>query len=163
MLAQLEYEKLAAKLELLQSRNSQLQLRSPIDGVILQGSENELSGISVETGDVLYEVAPLQPIQVEVEIPAEDVAFVQAGQQVRVWIDGLEHESFLGEISLIRPRSELKDSANVFVAELTIPNSSLRFRPGMAGRARIDSSARPLAWNLFHKPWNYIVSRLSWW
>ena len=38
-----------------------------------------------------------------------------------------------------------------------------RFRPGMSGSARIDGPKRPLGWNLFHKPWEFLVSRLTWW
>ena len=120
-------------------------------------------GASVDKGQMLFEVGPIDQLNVEIAIPAEEIAQVRVGQQTRVWIDGFESDSFLGKIEKIAPRSELKNARNVFIAQLTIENPDQRFRPGMQGKIRIDCRRHTLLWNLFHKPWNYFMSRITWW
>ena len=163
MLADLESQRLAAKKNRLELQQGQVEIRSPLEGVVISGSLEKAEGASVDTGKVLFEVAPLQSLIIQISIPAEEVAHVQKGQSARVWIKGLESRSFTGRINRIHPDSELRDGRNVFVAEIMIDNPDQRLRPGMQGYARIDGRARPLAWNLFHKPWHYVTSRLAWW
>jgi len=163
LLADLESQRLQARKDQLEFQQEQIEIRSPFDGVVLSGSLERAEGASVQTGKVLFEVAPLDSLKVEVSIPAEEMALARVGQSARVWIQGLENQSFTGTISRIHPRSQLRDGQNVFVAEVTVRNPDSRLRPGMQGQARIDCAARPLAWNLFHKPWNFITSRLTWW
>ena len=163
LLADLEALRLAARKSQLEHQQNQIEIRSPFDGVILSGSLEHSEGASVEMGKILYEVAPLDSLKIEVSIPADEIAYAKTGQRARVWIDGLESESIVGQITRIHPRSQLGDGKNVFIAEVTVENPHERLRPGMHGHARIDCSARPLAWNLFHKPWHFITSRLTWW
>ena len=163
LLSDLERQRLVAQQQLLEYQQGQVELRSPIDGVVLSGSLERAHGMSVDLGKVLYEVGPLSPLKIQMAIPGEEIAQVKTKDQVRVWIRGLEHDSFVAKIENIRPRSELHDGRNVFVAELTIDNESGLLRPGMEGNVRIDCEPQRLGWSLFHKPWDYLVSRLTWW
>jgi hypothetical protein len=164
MLAQLEDERLAARQNVLEFQQQNLKIVSPIDGVVLSGSLERSEAASVSTGDVMFEIAPLSPLKIEVEIPAEELAQIEQGMPVTVWIDGQEQTPLEGKLARIYPRSELRNSANVFVAEFEFDNSSGQVRPGMNGTARIDAHQRPLGWNLFHKPYDYISSRcFNWW
>ena len=163
LLANLESKRLTARKNQLEFQQDQIEIRSPFDGIVLSGSLERTEGASVKTGKVLFEVAPLKSLKVEVSIPSEEIAHTKVGQSTRIWIEGLESQSFNGTISRIHPRSELRDGRNVFVAEVTVDNPDERLRPGMQGHARIDCRSRPLAWNLFHKPWNFVASRLTWW
>lgn len=163
LLSDLDRQRLAAKQNLLEYQQQQVELRSPIDGYILSGSLERTHGMSVDLGKVLYEVGPLSPLKIQIAIPAEEVGQAREGNHVRVWIRGFENQSFQARIERIRPQSELRDGRNVFLAEITLNNASGLLRPGMEGSVRIDCANRPLGWNLFHKPWDYLVSRLTWW
>ena len=163
LLAQLDAQRLTAETQLLQYQESQVEIRSPIDGVILAGSLERADAAAVDTGDVIYEIAPLQQMQIEAIIAADQIMHVSAGQPIRVWIDGLSGQSFQGTIDRVNPRSELREGQNVFVAMINIDNQNDLLRPGMTGSVRIDCDKHPLAWNLFHGPWDYIASRLTWW
>lgn len=163
MVAGLEAKSLHAEKQLLDFQSQQIEICSPIDGVVLSGSLEKAEGASVTKGDVLYEVGPIDQLNIEIAIPAEEIAHVNVDQNVRVWIDGFESKSFTAKINKVSPRSELRDARNVFVAEVTINNPEFRYRPGMKGHVRIDCRRHSLAWNMLHKPWNYIVSRLTWW
>ncbi len=163
LLAQLETERINSQLELLKYRADHLEIRSAIDGVVLGGSLEKAHSAPVKTGQVLFELAPLNELKVEIDVAANEIGQISEGQAVKVWVDGLERHPIVGTIERIRPRSELREDRNVFVAELSFPNPESRFRPGLRGSARITGSRRPLGWTLFHKPWNYLVSRLTWW
>lgn len=163
MLAELEYDRLVSEEAILKYKKDHLQIKSPIDGVVLSGSLERAEAASIETGQVLFEVGPLKPMRVEIAIPSNEIAQVKAGFPVKVWIDGQEDEPIKGEIKKIHPRSETRDAQNVFIAELEFPNEDERLRPGMKGSVRVDCEKRSLGWSLFHKPMNYVRSRLTWW
>ena len=160
-LAELENERLTAEENILQFKRENLQIKSPIDGIVLSGSLERSEAASVETGQVLFEIGQMNPIKVQLAVPAEDIAQVSVGNPVTIWIDGQEDEPLKAEISRIHPRSEIRDARNVFVAEIEVNNEQERFRPGMKGSVRIDGRKRSLGWTLFHKPVNYLRSRFT--
>ena len=160
-LAELENERLTAEENILQFKHENLQVKSPIDGIVLSGSLERSEAASVETGQVLFEIGQMDPIKVQLAVPAEDIAQVSVGNPVTIWIDGQEDEPLKAEISRIHPRSEIRDARNVFVAEIEVNNEEERFRPGMKGSVRIDGRKRSLGWTLFHKPVNYLRSRFT--
>ena len=163
LISQLQAEELNAKIDVLRYRAAHLQLKSPAGGVVLSGSLEKGQTSPVQTGDVLFEIGPLETLRIEIEVPADEVAQIAAGQQVKIWINGFESEPLSVEVQQLQPRSELRNDQNVFVAKVTIDNSDKRLRPGMRGSARITGKRHPLVWNLLHKPWQYAVSRLTWW
>ena len=79
---------------------------------------------------------------------------VRPGRSVEITLDGISDRTVIGTVEKIRPRSEIRDGHNVFVAEVIVPNEDQQLRPGMRGQADIATSAHPLAWNLFHKAWD---------
>ena len=163
ILAELEYDRLVSEEEILEYRRDNLKIKSPIDGVVLSGSLERAEAASVTTGQILFEIGPVKPMRVEVAIPSDEIAQVQVGYHAKIWIDGQEDEPLTGEIKKIHPRSETRDADNVFIAELEFENEEERLRPGMKGSVRLDCDKRSLGWSLFHKPINYVRSRLTWW
>ena len=163
ILAELEYDRLVSEEEILQYKRDNLNIKSPIDGIVLSGSLERAEAASVETGQVLFEIGPVKPMRIEVAVPSTEIAQVQVGFPAKIWIDGQEDEPITGKISKIRPRSETRDADNVFIAELEFANEDERLRPGMKGSVRLDCERRSLGWSLFHKPINYVRSRLTWW
>ena len=155
-LARLEVEQLDAKLSLLRRRESLLELKSPLDGVVLSGSLEKLSSAPVETGQMLFEIAPLDQIRVEVAVPAADYRHIAVGDTVDLRFDGRLSEPVRGMLSRIRPRSEIRDAADVFVAEVELPILNDSLRPGQRGHAVVSGPRHPLAWNLFHKAFDRV-------
>ncbi len=90
---------------------------------------------------------------VEVEIRDEDVAGVEIGQKAAVKLDAFPGMTWHGMIDKIHPRSEIRDSKNVFIAEVSLPRESETLRPGMKGTATITTASHTLLWNLLHKAW----------
>jgi len=132
-LAELENERLTAEESVLKFKRENLQVRSPVDGVVLSGSLERSEAASVKTGQVLFEIGQMNPIKVQLAVPAEDIAQVSVGDPVTIWIDGQEERPIESTIARIQPRSEIRDARNVFVAEIEVDNESERFRRS-AGR-----------------------------
>ncbi len=159
-MAKLEMEQIGLERRLLENRLSHLEIRSPIDGVILSGDPKTMEGARLSAGQSLFEAGPLHQMLVEVLIPDDEVSDVSVGQQVSVRLDAIPGSRFSGTIERISPRSESRAGKNVFVADVPLDNSEQVIRPGMKGRSRVTSSRRLLGWVLFHKPWRYLVQRL---
>lgn len=161
LLASLEHERLRSKEEVLRYKKEHLQVRSPIDGIVLSGSLERSEAASVETGQTLFEIGPVKPMRIEIEIPANEVAQTKPGFPVSIWIDGQEENVIEGKILKIRPRSTTRKANNVFIAEVEFENEDERLRPGMEGTARIDCEKRSLGWTMFHKPMNWLRANFS--
>ncbi len=162
LLAELDGQRLQAEQDLLDFKRDNLQIKSPVDGVVLTGSLENAEASAVRTGDVLFEVGALNRKLIHIEVPADEVAQVAPGQHVTVWIQGRESLPLRGQIARVRPQSELKNADNVFIAELLVENDDVALLPGMQGSARINGKTHSLGWNLFHKPFDWFWSRLSW-
>ncbi|MCA9078989.1 MAG: efflux RND transporter periplasmic adaptor subunit [Planctomycetaceae bacterium] len=160
VMSALEVDRLRARETLLQDRLQRLEIRSPIDGIVLSGSLDRRENVPVSLGQTLYEIAPLDQLRLEVEIPAVEISHAQIGQSVEIRLHGLGNALEPGTIKRIRPTSELRDQRNVFVAEVTIDNRQGRLRPGMQGTAHVVGDHHPLGWNLLHRPWEYL--QLHW-
>ena len=158
-LAQHEVERLTMRRELLSRRVANLEIRSPIDGIVIAGDLERSVGMPLTMGQALFEVAPLGEMVVEVAIPEDDVRLVKTGMPIRIWLDAFPLRHWEATIGRIHPRSEAKDHCNVFVAEVNLDNPEGNFRPGMRGTTRITTIRRPLAWNLFHQA---VASALRW-
>ncbi len=93
----------------------------------------------VATGDVLYEIGPLEELRIEIEVPAIDVANIAAGQSVKIWINGFERSRSSPKSSSFSPRSELRHDQNVFIAKVAVENRDLN----RCGRACVDRCESP--------------------
>ena len=156
-----DVERLSQQIGLLQLRLRQGELRAPTSGVVLASPAERGEQVPVGIGDVLFEVAALDPIRLDVAIPAAEIDHAAPGQTVRFRAEGGQAVRE-GVISRIQPRSEVRDDAAVFVAEVTLPNPDESLRPGTAGTSRVVTPSRPLAWCLLHRAWESVVMRLGW-
>jgi multidrug efflux pump subunit AcrA (membrane-fusion protein) len=158
----LEKQRIDERRHLLASRAERLEIRSPLDGIVLEGDLQRSEGVPVTMGQSLYEIAPLEKLVAEVAIPDSEVALTDAGLDVRLHLDAYPGRSWDSTLERIQPRAELRETDNVFVAEAPLANDAHQLRPGMKGTATVYGPRRSLFWIAFHKPWNYLANWLSW-
>ncbi len=149
-LAELESERLRLKTELLQHQRDHLEVRSPIAGIVVSGDLSQSEGMPMTRGETLFEIAALGDLLAEIAIPEAEIAEVRTGMAVNYYLHSFPNRKIQGEIQRIRPRAELRELDNVFMAEVILRDPEGLYRPGMHGRASIDCDRHPLAWNLFH-------------
>lgn len=155
-LSRLEAERLGLEIELLDHRINNLEIKSPVDGIVVAGTLNWAEGAPLEIGEALFEIAPLDQMVVEVAVPDSEISHVREAQSVHIRLEALPDSDQTLQLERIHPRAELRDDANIFVAEAAVDNSQGLLRPGMKGRASIQTAPQPVYWILFHKPWNLI-------
>jgi len=157
-----EVDRLQLRTQLLEARDQDLDVRSPIDGIVVTGDLREVEGMPLQKGQVLFEVAPLNEMVVELAVPEDDVAYVHRGMRVRIRLDAFPLQRHDARVDRIHPRSEIRDDENVFVAEVPLHNEQRQLHPGMRGRAWISAGKARLGWVLFRRPVAAAIQWLGW-
>ncbi|MBL8891921.1 MAG: efflux RND transporter periplasmic adaptor subunit [Planctomycetaceae bacterium] len=161
-ISELEMQRISSEIALLHHHMSNREIRTPIAGTIVQGDLSELSGAPVEIGSNLFEVAGLDELLVQIEIPEYQYRYSTVGQEVRLSLEAFPYETFTGVVERLHPRATTRDERNVFLAEIRLPNLGSKLRPGMKGQACIQGDAYPLAWTWLHYPYEKTRLFLGW-
>lgn len=161
-LAQLEQERIALQIESLEQQLDRLELRSPVAGVVVQGDWYQSDGAPVARGDMLFEIAPMDNMRVDIHLSTDDLARIEVGQTATVRVDAAAGSSWSAKLSRIDPRGKVIDSDVVFEATIDVENASGQLRPGMKGTARLSSGTQSLGWLLFHRPAMWAMKKLAW-
>ena len=155
-----EREALREQLTKARKRQSLVQLDSPVDAIVLEVSPKAAPGSIAKEAEALFTLVPVgSPLEVEANIDARDLAFVQVGDKVRVKLDAypyMQHGALDGEVTTISEDSfSNKDSNNNATGALfyrarikllttTLDNvpSNFRLIPGMPLMADIKVGER---------------------
>jgi multidrug efflux pump subunit AcrA (membrane-fusion protein) len=152
-IASSEMNRFQSKIEILEQQLTQLEVRSPIHGLVLNGDLEKAEGAPLEMGQTLFEIAPLTEMVAEISIPESEIQYVKSGMPVTFKLNAFPLETWSGKIEHIHPCTEIVDTQSVFVARVRLPNAHNQFRPGMQGSAKIKTKKATLGWNLFHQGW----------
>lgn len=151
-----------AQLALVEDQLQRTRLTAPFDGVVIQGDLSQSIGAPVKQGDALLTVASLARFRVVVEVDETDVAHVRVGQHGTLALSALPWDTLQLRVVRIVPLAQTKEGRNVFEvhADFTEPLPA-SVRPGLLGRARLDTGRAPWGWSLIRP----IVERLrlAWW
>lgn len=152
-IAALEAEGLANEIELLEYRRNHLEVRSPIQGLVLQGDLERSEGAPLRVGDPLFEVGPLDRLVAEIAVPAKDISLVREGARAELKPESAASEVVVGTVGRIAPRSEWLEDRNVFICEMEVDNPDGTLRAGLKGRAKVSGPRRPLVWIWARDAW----------
>lgn len=163
-IAKARSEQVNARIARIQLMLNDTDLKSPFDGVIIEGERKDLLGLPVRKGDPLIKVAKIKDIYLTLAVDEQDIHLVSEGD--------------LGEFALVsQPFSALS-----FVVEQIIPVADdsgqtgakfkvrARFidapkpwwRPGMTGVGKIDKGDEAPYWVLGRKTYNQL-RMMFWW
>jgi multidrug efflux pump subunit AcrA (membrane-fusion protein) len=144
--------KAQAQVDLLQKRIDEASIKSPISGTVI-GPEDMTRFIRrpVKTGDVLFEVAPVENLRAVLEVPEDEIAEVRdqtsRGELATTAYPG-KRIGFV--VDRINPVAEQVDQKNVYKVRVTLdPKDMERLAadnwtlPGMKGVAKIDLGKKP--------------------
>ena len=160
-LAQLQADGLGLQVDLLQYQRDHLEVRAPIAGMLITGNLERSEGVPVSTGQKLFDIAPMDRLEVEISVPDSEVSQVAAGQKVEFRLESQANFRHGGVLTQVYPISEVRDGRNIFICLSQVDNEKGELRPGMLGKARIDAGHRLLGWTLFHRLWDWL--RLNLW
>jgi hypothetical protein len=157
----LELQRLQQQQRLLEHRIAHIEIKSPVAGYVISGDMERSEGAPLEIGAVLYEIAPLDQMIVEVAIDDDEIANVTSCQEVAIRFDAYPGEAFQGRLARIHPRSEIRDAQNVFIGEVALENTGVTLRPGMKGVARIAPTDESLLGGVARRLWHAITAAVG--
>ncbi|HYR29072.1 MAG TPA: efflux RND transporter periplasmic adaptor subunit, partial [Thermoanaerobaculia bacterium] len=112
-----------------------LPLRSPLTGSVI--AKDVTVGESVSPADVLFTVADLSSVWVDITVPAQNIAVLRTGQRVRVHVPSTNEEaqgtvSYVGRLVGAENRSAK--------ARVVLPNRGGSWRPGLFVNVHLEAA-----------------------
>jgi multidrug resistance efflux pump len=152
-----ERSRLVQQTEQLALETAQLDLRSPISGLVLTPRLNDQVGSYLTAGTEVVEVADPSILRARVYVSEHDLSRFHTGSRVRLLANGNAKKSE-ASVKAIEPASSeipagLIDLSqykglhppNFYVVDVDVSNSDGRLKPGMVGTAKIYGERRSLA------------------
>jgi membrane fusion protein, copper/silver efflux system len=116
-----------AELEKAGTPNIRLPIYTPLSGVVIEKMVQQ--GQYVNTGEVLFNIADLSRVWVEIDVFENEVSYVRVGQQVEIR-SAVEHgAAFNGRISFVYPFHDPK--THTVKARVEMPNPGYMLKPDM--------------------------------
>ncbi len=113
-------------------------VRSPFTGVV---AERLVSvGDYVTRGTKVATVLRIDPLRVELTVPAPFVAEVASGRVVTLEVDAFPGQTFTGRIRYMSPA--LNAESRALIVEAEVANEDGRLKPGLFATARIEQADR---------------------
>mgnify|MGYP002630162959 CR=1 FL=1 len=127
-----------ARAALTQKAVADAVVRSPFAGAV---AERLVSvGDYVTRGTKVATVIRVDPLRMELTVPAQFVAEVAAGRAVTFMVDTYPDETFTGIIRYVSPA--INADSRALVVEALVPNTDGRLMPGFFATARIEEASR---------------------
>lgn len=140
-----------AQLDLVKEKLGRLQITAPFDAVVVKGDLSQQLGSPVETGKVLFELAPMKAWRVILKVDERDIAWVEPGQRGELVLASLPGQSFAVDAERVQSVAVAEEGRNYFRVEAGLGEGAARLRPGMEGVAKIVVGRAPLLWTWTHR------------
>ncbi|PMR72716.1 efflux RND transporter periplasmic adaptor subunit [Billgrantia endophytica] len=136
-----------ARLALVESRLARATLLAPFDGVLVSGDLTQRLGGSVEAGEELYRISPLEGLRVELEVPEARINDIAVGQRGELVLAAMTEARLPLQIERLTPQTRSAEGSSRFVVEASLDEAALGeriqvLRPGMQGVGRIEIGER---------------------
>ncbi|MDP6357803.1 MAG: efflux RND transporter periplasmic adaptor subunit [Planctomycetota bacterium] len=152
-----------ARLDLIRLRLAQSVIRAPIEGVIIEGDFNDLLGAPVKKGDMLFRIASLESLSVEINVEEADVHELKVAALGEIAFTSRPELEFPVRLDRIDPIAVVKPEGNTFAANALVSGPPEEWwRPGMSGIAKVNVEKRSLLWIFTHETVDYL-RLILWW
>lgn len=141
-----QIEQADAQIRLVDEQLARARLTAPFDGLIISGDLTQSIGASLQRGQEVFQVAPLDSYRVVLDVDESQITDIAIGQKGRLVVSSLPGEDFPLAVTKITPVSKAHDGRNTFRVEGQLATAALSLRPGMHGVAKIDVDQRRLVW-----------------
>jgi biotin carboxyl carrier protein len=150
-----------ARLDLARYRLENAIIKSPFQGVVVEGDLRERIAAPVKQGDALFKVARLENMYAEGEIKERDVKEILGRSKGEIAFVSQPKLKFPVTVLTIQPAALTKKEGNVFLVRLkTEQTAEGWWRPGMTGLCKITTEKRSLFWILTHRTLDFLRMKL---
>jgi RND family efflux transporter MFP subunit len=138
---------LNAQLDAVNDQIGFLNIKSPFKGVVFNRFVDRgaiiQSGLNNANAMPLFEIQDLQPIRLTVDISETDAALIDKGTKVEITFPELLDVRLSAIVSRIS--YGLNETSKTMKAEIDLPNTDLRIRPGMYAKVEMQRSGHKYA------------------
>jgi len=164
-IARANADRVGEQIKLLEYRIAQANILAPIAGSVVTGDLERQIGAPVKTGQVLFEIAPLESLRAQLKVPEDRIADVQVGQEGELAAVGHPEQRIRFVVERINPVAEVINQRNVFKVRAELKGLELAGKhawllPGMEGVAKINIGRRSYAWLWTHRLTDWLRMKL---
>jgi hypothetical protein len=145
-----------AQLDLVQKKIQRSALKSSLDGIIISGDLSRSLGAPVETGEVLFEVSPLDEYRLIILVNEKQVVDVAEGMRGILTLKSMPAREIAFVVRRVSPVFEESLDGIAYRVEAGLVEKLTALRPGMQGIARIDIDERSYLWIYLHELFDLI-------
>ncbi len=137
--ARAEVQVAQALLDLERSRLSRAEIRSPIDGIVLERlvEPGQTVAASFQTPELFRLAEDLRQMELVVDIDEADIGAVAMGQPASFNVDAYPGQTFDARITQIRNAPREAQGVVTYEGVLLVQNDDLALKPGMTATANI--------------------------
>ncbi|MDL1872349.1 efflux RND transporter periplasmic adaptor subunit [Deltaproteobacteria bacterium PRO3] len=132
-LDQAKVDRIKAEIALSERQLAGSTLLATVEGFVAKVHVAE--GSMVKVDDPLVDIVRVDPIELTLHIPKDEIARLDKSMQVKVTVNDMKQESLDGEISFIG--AELDPQKKTLEMRIRIPNPGMRIKAGMDGVAHL--------------------------
>ncbi len=133
-----------SQIALLDEQLARTRIIAPFSGLVVTGDLSQSVGTTIERGQELFRIAPLDAFRVILEIDEGDIAEVEIGQAGKLRLASLPDQPLDYQIERITPIAEQAGGRSFFRVEAALTGMDPRLRPSMEGIARTEIGERLL-------------------
>ncbi|MHC4396404.1 MAG: HlyD family efflux transporter periplasmic adaptor subunit [Planctomycetota bacterium] len=159
-IAEANADKIQAQIDLLEYYISRANLISPISGIVVKGDLKRQIGAPVKTGDLLFEVCPIESMRAQLMVPEDLIFDIKVGQEGRLATASYPDKPIKFVVERINPAAEVVNQRNIFKVRVRLLETYPWMRPGMEGVAKISVGKRRYVWIWTRKIINWIRMKL---
>ena len=137
--AQQQYQSLLAaraRMQLARKAVADTVVRAPFAGVV--GERVVAVGDYVTKGTKVASVMRIDPLRVELTVPAQYVSQVASGRTVTFAVDAYPGEAFTGQVRFVSP--SVSADSRALTIEAAVPNPDGKLKPGFFATARLEEA-----------------------
>jgi putative peptide zinc metalloprotease protein len=165
--------RLEQELSVAQKRVQNLEIRAPMDGVIVTSNVDQEAGEYLSAGDEFARVVDRSTMKARILVQDRELPDVQPGAPAKVKVLPFPYRTYSGHVDKILPAAALdhpvaqterltrlgQELANFVAVEMEIPNPDGSLREGMTGKAKISGPRHSLAWQTGQATWRWVRSQ----
>ena len=172
--AAIERQSLRAKVTKARADLQHVELKAPLNGMVLTPNPQELQGRVFAMGDEIVRLADPNNLIMLVHIPETDLLDIAIGQKVRGILRAQPGHTFEGEVrhvgrsyevpsTVLESSSDLENKENQtgFIAEVEIIDPPFEIRPGMTGHAQIYTQKSSVIVRIWRRLSNFMAFNLG--
>lgn len=152
---------LRRELSLLDEELGLTTVRAPGPGQVLTPRVEERAGSSLAEGDPLLAIGRTDTLELEFGVTQQDILRVRPGQEVRLRVDALPSETFVGRVTSIAELPHNVAGLVTYPVRAAVANPDGLLKPSMGAHARVLTDPASTATRALRAPVRW--ARLMWW